>query len=181
MLKVDSSLESGLVNHPNSSHYAVVALDWMAFYFALLNVSAKREDRSTSSSSHRQRRRRHSIASVESPILDYRLLPRPQVVGNQAYHAEPQAETSSRHNEHRSTSYSRLYDETSRREMNFKRSPKRNPKEIRYKKMKKSSSTHFSSPRRPGYKAENRMEKEFGKLKVESSPTSKGDYSETIR
>ncbi|KAK6734328.1 hypothetical protein RB195_017855 [Necator americanus] len=57
----------------------------MAFYFALLNVSAKRDDRTNTSTSHRHKRRRHSIASVESPVLDYRLLPRPQVVRNELY------------------------------------------------------------------------------------------------
>ncbi|CAJ0606687.1 unnamed protein product [Cylicocyclus nassatus] len=57
----------------------------MAFYFALLNVSAKREDRPNPPPLHKQKRRRHSIASVESPVLDYRLLPRPQVVRNQFY------------------------------------------------------------------------------------------------
>lgn len=44
----------------------------MAFYFALLNVSAKKEE----TKKDKNRRRRHSIASVESPLLDYRLLPR---------------------------------------------------------------------------------------------------------
>ncbi|KAL6735105.1 hypothetical protein Aduo_005580 [Ancylostoma duodenale] len=62
----------------------------MAFYFALLNVSAKRDDRAIASSSHRQKRRRHSIASVESPVLDYRLLPRPQVVRNELHHDDQQ-------------------------------------------------------------------------------------------
>ncbi|EPB77047.1 hypothetical protein ANCCEY_03881 [Ancylostoma ceylanicum] len=66
----------------------------MAFYFALLNVSAKRDDRAIASSSHRQKRRRHSIASVESPVLDYRLLPReflrPQVVRNELHQDDQQ-------------------------------------------------------------------------------------------
>ncbi|EGT33283.1 hypothetical protein CAEBREN_10830 [Caenorhabditis brenneri] len=55
----------------------------MAFYFALLNVSKKdnTQEKQSSSSSHR-RHRRHSIASVESPLLDYRLLPRPQLLSD---------------------------------------------------------------------------------------------------
>lgn len=55
----------------------------MAFYFALLNVSKKdnTQEKQSSSSSHR-RHRRHSIASVESPLHDYRLLPRPQLLSD---------------------------------------------------------------------------------------------------
>ncbi|CAP36808.1 Protein CBG19591 [Caenorhabditis briggsae] len=57
----------------------------MAFYFALLNVSKKdnTQEKSSSSSHHHSRKhRRHSIASVESPLLDYRLLPRPQLLSD---------------------------------------------------------------------------------------------------
>ncbi|CAI4232985.1 unnamed protein product [Auanema sp. JU1783] len=50
----------------------------MAFYFALLNVASRKEEKQP-----RVRRRRHSIASVESPLLDYRLLPRPRVVSKE--------------------------------------------------------------------------------------------------
>ncbi|PAV59193.1 hypothetical protein WR25_05301 [Diploscapter pachys] len=71
----------------------------MAFYFALLNVSRRDDSKnnppanapepsSSSKHGHHQGRRRHSIASVESPLLDYRLLPRPQVVRNEHYFEE---------------------------------------------------------------------------------------------
>ncbi|EGT55869.1 hypothetical protein CAEBREN_31105 [Caenorhabditis brenneri] len=54
----------------------------MAFYFALLNVSKKDNTQEKQSSSSHRRHRRHSIASVESPLLDYRLLPRPQLLSD---------------------------------------------------------------------------------------------------
>ncbi|CAI2346997.1 unnamed protein product [Caenorhabditis sp. 36 PRJEB53466] len=54
----------------------------MAFYFALLNVSKKDTDNRERSSHQHRRHRRHSIASVESPLLDYRLLPRPQLLSD---------------------------------------------------------------------------------------------------
>uniref|UniRef100_A0A1I7U3W3 Uncharacterized protein n=1 Tax=Caenorhabditis tropicalis TaxID=1561998 RepID=A0A1I7U3W3_9PELO len=69
----------------------------MAFYFALLNVSKNDSNQEKQTSSHRKHRR-HSIASVESPLLNYRLLPRPQlltddvVITNEHAH---QAESSS--------------------------------------------------------------------------------------
>uniref|UniRef100_A0A1I7WBM4 Uncharacterized protein n=1 Tax=Heterorhabditis bacteriophora TaxID=37862 RepID=A0A1I7WBM4_HETBA len=72
-------LENVSMNVSNSCVYNPLYI--MTFYFALLNVSSKREERSP----HKARRRRHSIASVESPLLDYRLLPRPQVVRNEFF------------------------------------------------------------------------------------------------
>ncbi|CCD69010.2 RING-type domain-containing protein [Caenorhabditis elegans] len=92
----------------------------MAFYFALLNVSKKdnNSDRQASSSSHR-RHRRHSIASVESPLLDYRLLPRPQLLSDDvvitnelAHHVE--ASSSSAHNLQPHASPHRLSERRSR-------------------------------------------------------------------
>ncbi|CAI5442799.1 unnamed protein product [Caenorhabditis angaria] len=55
----------------------------MAFYFALLNVSKKDDRSSGNNNQHRRHHRRHSIASVESPLLDYRLLPRPKLLDNE--------------------------------------------------------------------------------------------------
>ncbi|CAD6196606.1 unnamed protein product [Caenorhabditis auriculariae] len=69
------------------SEAVVVVFRTMAFYFALLNVS-KKEDRGAVSHPAR-RRRRHSIASVDSPINDYRLLPKPHVLSDDVAAAPP--------------------------------------------------------------------------------------------
>uniref|UniRef100_W6NFK2 Uncharacterized protein n=1 Tax=Haemonchus contortus TaxID=6289 RepID=W6NFK2_HAECO len=133
----------------------------MAFYFALLNVSAKRDDRSASTSSYRQKHRRHSIASVESPVLDYRLLPKPQVVRNDFYRDE--AESSNRRDNpkqkqrapahNRSASSSRTTMEptssSSHRSRDGRRSGAKAQKERNQSKgMRKSDSSHLDASKR---------------------------------
>ncbi|KAK5979715.1 hypothetical protein GCK32_014476 [Trichostrongylus colubriformis] len=138
----------------------------MAFYFALLNVSAKRDDRSAStSSSHRQKHRRHSIASIESPVLDYRLLPKPQVVRNEHYYEEPESgpETSkqnTRHrlqNQNRSASSSRpIAEATSSRGRDGRRNGTKMPKERpQVKGLRKSDSAQLDTLRKMKQKSEN--------------------------
>ncbi|KAK6016218.1 hypothetical protein OSTOST_18301 [Ostertagia ostertagi] len=168
----------------------------MAFYFALLNVSAKRDDRSASTSSHRQKHRRHSIASVESPVLDYRLLPKPQVVRNEFYcddtesgnrHESSKQNNRQRLNQNRSASSSRPTAEpTSSRSRDGRRGGAKAPKERpQIKGMRKSDSNHLDTARRMKQKSENghnnarlwkspdrereRLEREFCGMQVASS------------
>ncbi|VDL76534.1 unnamed protein product [Nippostrongylus brasiliensis] len=161
----------------------------MAFYFALLNVSAKRDDRTASTASHRQKRRRHSIASVESPVLDYRLLPKPQIVRNEFYYGEQKNDD--RHSTYdflppeqpqnnRSASTSRSNDVRTD-DHDGRRNCPRNVKDRGYPKgMRKSDSTQLNASRKPKQRNESRerkartpelLEREFCGMQVASSST----------